>query len=241
MASLYPIDRKDEFLRQMQQAATEAAGALNEVCMVLDGIALDMTFARHASRTPLRLSSQRVENVARTLLDEANASSPIGARHASVIGKVTLAAATISVLPFAEDAGRVAMQRFRASHERATSNLDEVSRFADRAQTETRRDLSLQIAALVGELDHLAGTLGFEMTEHRRELEEAMGTQLLPARWSLDGLDHVLGQVRMELQPVSDDGDRSTSAGSTSGHLNRLAEIEFMIAEIFAQLTGDAP
>ena len=103
----------------MQRAAEEAAGALSEVCMVLDEIALDMSFARHASRKPLRQSADRIENVARTLIGEARTCSPIGAKHTSIVAKVALAAATISVLPFAEDAGQVAMNRFKASHERA--------------------------------------------------------------------------------------------------------------------------
>ena len=153
----------------MQRAAEEAAGALGEVCMVLHEIALDMSFARHANRMPLRQSCERIENIARTLIGEARASGPVGAKHVSIVGKVALAAATISVLPFAEDAGHVAMNRFKASHERASRNLELVHQYAERAQAETRKDLNLQITALFSELDHLATEVGTGMAEQRRE------------------------------------------------------------------------
>ena len=42
MASLHPISEKKIALEYMQRAAEEAAGALREVCMVLDEIALEM-------------------------------------------------------------------------------------------------------------------------------------------------------------------------------------------------------
>ena len=169
MASLHPISNEEEALEYMQRAAEEAAGALREVCMVLDEIALDMSFARHASRTPLRLSSDRIEKIARTLIGEAHACGAVGAKHTSIVGKAALAAATISVLPFAEDAGQVAMNRFKASHERATKNLELVHQYAESAQSETRKDLSLQITALFGELDELTAEVGMEMAEQRRD------------------------------------------------------------------------
>ena len=225
----------------MQRAAAEAAGALREVCMVLDEIALDMSFARHASRMPLRLSSDRIENIARTLIGEAHACSPVGAKHTSIVGKVALAAATISVLPFAEDAGQVAMHRFKASHERASRNLELVHQYAESAQSETRKDLSLQITTLSGELHRLAAEVGMEMSEQRRGLEEAMSTRQLPASWALEGLDQVIAKVRMDAKQASADEDRGWLLGSTGSHWERLAEIEFRIAEIFAQLTGDIP
>ncbi len=233
--------KKEQALEDMQRAAEEAAGALREVCMVLDEIALDLSFARHASRMPLRLSSDRIENIARTLIGEANARGPVGAKHTSIVGKVALAAATISVLPFAEDAGRVAMHRFKASHERAMRNLEWVHQYAESAQSETRKDLSLQITTLFGELDRLSAEVGMEMAEQRRELEEAMNMRLLPASWALEGLDQAIGKVRMDAKQASMDEDRGSLLGSTSSRLERLVEIEFKIAEIFAQLTGDAP
>ena len=225
----------------MQSAAEEAAGALREICMVLDEIALDLSFARHASRMPLRLSSDRIENIARTLIGEARACGPVGAMHTSIVGKVALAAATISVLPFAEDAGQVAMHRFKASHERAMRNLEWVHQYAESAQSETRKDLSLQIKALFGELDRLTAQVGMEMAEQRRELDQAMSMRQLPASWALEGLDQVIVRVRMDANQASVGEDRGRLVGSTSSHLERLAEIEFRIAEIFAQLTGDAP
>ncbi len=236
-----PSSNKSQALGDMQQAAEEAAGALREVCMVLDEIALDMRFARHASRAPLRQASDRLENIARTLVGEAHACSPVGAKHTSIVGKVALAAATISVLPFGEDAGQVAMHRFKASHQRAMRNLEAVHQYGEKAQSELRKNLSLQIRALFGELDRITAEVGMEMAEQRRELEEAMNVRQLPATWALEGLEQVIGKVRMDAKQASLDEDRSSLLGSTSSHLERLAEIEFRIAEIFAQLTGDTP
>jgi len=88
------------------RAGQEAAAGLTDVSRVLNDIEIDLTFARHANRSQLRQSSQRLESIARTLIGETQASSPVGAKHASMVGKVALAAATISVLPFAEGAGR---------------------------------------------------------------------------------------------------------------------------------------
>jgi len=224
----------------MQRAAEEAAGALREVCMVLDEIALDMRFARHANRTPLRLSSDRIMNIARTLVGEAHACGPVGAKHASIVGKVALAAATISVLPFADDARQVALHRFKASHERAMRNLEWVHQYAESAQAETRKDLSVQITVLFGQLDRLAAEVGMEMAEQRRELEEAMNVRQLPVSWALEGLRQVIEKVDMDAKQSSVDEGQGRLFGSTSSHLEDLAEIEFRIAEIFAQLTGDA-
>ncbi len=236
-----PSSKKKDALENMQHAAEEAAGALREVSMVLDEIALDMSFARHASRMPLQLASGRIENIARTLISEAHACGPVGAMHASIIGEVALSAATISVLPFADNAGHAAMHRFKASHERAMRNLERVHRYAESAQSETRKDLSLQIKTLSGELYGLAAEVGMEMAQHRRELEEAMNTRQLPANSALEDLDQVIQKIRSGAQQGSVDEDRISLLGSTSSLLERLAEIEFKIAEIFAQLTGDAP
>jgi hypothetical protein len=241
VASLSAISIKEQALAVMQWAAEEAAGALGEVCMVLDEIALDMTFARHASRVPLRLASDRLESIARTLISEAGASGSVGAKHMSVVGKVALASATIAVLPFAEDAGHVAMNRFRASHERATVNLDLVQQCAESAQSETRRDLGIQIAALFGELDTLAKEVGVGMADQRRELEEAMNRRELAVGPTLEGLDHAIEKMRMESQRGSGDGYQSVLSASPGTRWERLVEIEFRIAEIFAQLTGDTP
>ena len=241
MASLYCITGQKQALEDMQRAAEEAAGALREVCMVLDEIALDLSFARHASRLPLRLSSDRLENIARTIISEAYACGPVGAKHTSIVGKVALAAATISVLPFAEDAGQLAMYRFKASHERATRNLEWVHDFAESAQSEMRKDLHPQITALVVELERLAVEFGGETIAQRRELEEAISTRQLPADWALEGLDQVIVKVRMDAERTCVDEDRGESVSSMTSHWERLAEIEFEVAEIFAQLTGDTP
>jgi hypothetical protein len=240
MASLYAISIKEEALAVMQRAAEEAAGALGEVCMVLDEIALDMSFARHASRVPLRLSSDRLEKIARTLTSEAGASGPVGTKHVAIAAKVALASATISVLPFAEDAGHGAMNRFKASHERAVMNLDLVEQCAESAQSETRKDLGLQIAGLFGDLDRLAKEVGVGMAEQRRELEEAMNRRELSASRALEGLGQAIEKVRIDAtNQDSLDGGRTEPVNSTGSRWERLVEIEFKIAEIFAQLTGD--
>jgi len=225
----------------MQRSAEEAAEALREVCMVLDAIALDRSFARHAKREPLRLASDRIENVARTLIGEAHASGPIGAKHTSIVGKVALAAATISVLPFAEDAGQMLMHRFTASHGRAMTNLDWVYRFAECAQSERRNALRDQIAALSAELDCLAAGVGTETSDQRGALQHALERRELPARWTLEHLEQVLAKASCKQPRGSVSEDERRFVGSTDERLDRLAEIEFTIAEIFAQLTGDDP
>jgi hypothetical protein len=239
MASPSDVGSKNEALQKMQQAGGDAASALNAICMVLDEIALDMSFARHANRMPLRLSSSRIENVARTLMSEVNAQSPVGAKHASMVGRVALAAATVSVLPFAEDAGQAATCRFKAAHGRAMKNLEWVDQYAESAQSETRRELNLQITALVMELDRLAAKVGMEMTQQRRELDEAMHMRQLPAGWALESVGRVVGQISVGAQRVPQDGAGGSFCNSTSDYLYRLTEIKFKIAEIFAQLTGD--
>ena len=176
VVSLQPISRRDKALEDMQRAAEAAAGALREVCTVLDEVALDMRFARHASREPLRLSSERIENIARTLVGEAQSCGPVGAKHTSIVGKAALAAATISLLPFAEDAGQSVMIRYKASHERATRYLERVHRNADIAQSEKREDLSRQITALFGELDSLYAEVGMEMAGPRRRARTSDAT-----------------------------------------------------------------
>ena len=98
-----------------------------------------------------------------------------------------------------------------------------------------------QITALFGELDRLATEVGLGMAEQRRELEEAMNTRQLAASWTLDGLDQVIGKVRTDAKQASEDEGRGWLLGSTGSNWERLAEIEFRIAEIFAQLTGDIP
>jgi hypothetical protein len=235
------ISVKEQALAVMQRAAEQAAGALGEVCIVLEEIALDMSFARHASRVPLRLSSDRLERIARTLVSEAHASGSVGAKHVAIAGKVALASATMSVLPFAEDAGPVVMNRFKASYERATINLDLVQQCAESAQSETRKDIGVQITALLGELDQLAKEVGVGMVEQRHELEEAMNKRELAASRTLDGIDRAIEKVRLDPGQASVEGGRDTLDGSTGSRWERLVEIEFRIAEIFAQLTGDTP
>jgi len=102
-SSLRWLEGRD--LEGLLRAGREAAAGLMDVSRVLDDIEIDLTFARHADRRQLRQSSERLESIARTLTGETQAGSPVGAKHASMVGKVALAAATISVLPFAEGKG----------------------------------------------------------------------------------------------------------------------------------------
>jgi hypothetical protein len=61
----------------------------------------------------------------------------------------------------------------------------------------------------------------------------------LPARWALESVGQILRQLPVDAQGHSEDGEESSHLGSTSDYLDRLTEIKFRIAEIFAQLTGD--
>jgi hypothetical protein len=185
---------EDQDLEGLLHAGQEAAAGLTDVSRVLDDIEIDLTFARHADRRQLRQSSQRLESIARTLIGETEASSPVGAKHACVVGKVALAAATISVLPFAEGAGRLAGQRFKASYERAMRDLERVHHYAESAQSKTREDLRLQITSLFGQLDALATELGVEMAE-RLDLRQATTTLQLPPSEAFDGLRQAIEKV----------------------------------------------
>ena len=68
-----------------------------------------------------------------------------------------------------------------------------------------------------------------------------MNTRQLSASGALDGLDQAIAKVRMDTTQASVGEDRDWLLGSAGSHWERLAEIEFRIAEIFAQLTGDTP
>ena len=157
-----------------------------------------------------------------------------------MVGKVALAAATISVLPFAEGAGRLAGQRFKASYERAMRNLERVHHYAESAQSETREDLKLQIAALFGRLDVLAAELGVETAE-RLDLGQGTNTLQLPPSEAFDGLRQAIEKAPSNTKQAPEDAAQEPSVGATSGLLETLAVIEYRIAEVFAQMAGDAP
>jgi hypothetical protein len=229
--------REEQDLEGLLRAGQEAATGLTEVARVLDDIEIDLTFARHANRRQLRQSSERLVSIARTLVGETQASSPVGAKHASILGKVALAAATMAMLPFADGADPSAGRRFRASYEHAMRNLDRVHQYAEAAQSETRKDLRLQIAALFGQLDALAAEVGMEMAA-RLDLSEVTHMLQLPPSEAFDDL-------RQAIEKVPSDTKQSLEDDPTVGAMNGLAEtlavIEYRIAEVFAQLTGDAP
>ena len=75
----------------------------------------------------------------------------------------------------------------------------------------------------------------------RRELEEAVNTGQLPANGALEGLDQVIGKLLSDAKQASVDEDQGWLLDSTGSNRERLAEIEFRIAETFAQLSGDNP
>jgi hypothetical protein len=222
------------------RAGKEAAGGLRDVARVLDEIEIDLTFARHANRRQLRQSSERLESIAHTLVGETRAGSPVGARHASILGKVALAAATMSMLPFADGAGRLAGRRFRTSYEHAMRNLERVHQYAEAAQSETRKDLRLQITALFGQLDGLAAEVGVEMAE-RLGLGQVANTLELPPSAAFDGLRQAIEKIPPDAAKAPDGESRDPAAGPASDLAETLAVIEYRIAEVFAQLTGDAP
>ena len=223
------------------RAGQEAAAGLTDVSRVLDDIEIDLTFARHADRRLLRQSSQRLESIARTLIGETQAGSPVGAKHASMVGKAALAAATISVLPFADGAGRLAGQRFRASYEHAMRNLERVHQYAESAQSKTREDLKLQITSLFGQLDALAAELGVEMAE-RLDLGHVTNTPQLPPSEAFDGLRQAIEKISSDAQQAPEDTAQDPAAvGATSDLLDTLGVIEYRIAEVFAQMAGNVP
>jgi hypothetical protein len=231
---------EEQDLEGLLHAGQEAAAGLTDVSRVLDDIEIDLTFARHADRRQLRQSSERLESIAHTLIGETQASSPVGAKHASMVGKAALAAATISVLPFAERAGRVTGQKFKASYERSMRNLELVHHYAESAQSKTREDLRLQITALFGQLDALAAELGVEIAE-RIDLGQPTNTLELPPSEAFDGLRQAIEKVSSNAKQAPEDTVQDPGAGPMSGLLETLAVIECRIAEVFAQMAGDAP
>jgi hypothetical protein len=127
-----------------------------------------------------------------------------------VVGKVALAAATISVLPFAEDAGRLAGQRFKASYERAMRDLERVHHYAESAQSKTREDLRLQIAALFGQLDVLAAELGVE-TAGRLDRGQGTNTLQLPPSEAFDGLRLAIEKAPSNAKQAPEDGVKNAA------------------------------
>jgi hypothetical protein len=222
------------------RAGKEAAAGLRDVAGVLGDIEIDLTFARHANRRQLRQSSERLESIAHTLVGETQAGSPVGARHASILGKVALAAATMSMLPFADGAGRLAGRRFRTSYEHAMRNLERVHQYAEAAQSETRKDLRLQITALFGQLDGLAAEVSVEMAE-RFGLGQVANTLELPPSAAFDGLRQAIEKIPLDTTQAPGGETLDPTVGAASDLAETLAIIEYRIAEVFAQLTGDTP
>jgi hypothetical protein len=232
--------REEQDLEGLLRAGQEAAAGLTDVARVLDDIEIDLTYARHANRGQLRQSSERLVSIARTLVGETQASSPVGAKHASILGKVALAAATMSMLPFADGADPSAGRRFKTSYGHAMRNLDRVHQYAETAQSETREDLRLQIAVLFGQLDALAAEVGVEMAE-RLDLRQVTNMLQLPPSEAFDDLRQAIEKVPSDTKQSPEGGAHDPTVGAMSGLADTLAVIEYRIAEVFAQLSGDAP
>jgi hypothetical protein len=225
-------------LEGFARAGQDAALGLTDVARVLDDIAIDLSFARHADRKQLRQASERLESIARTLVGETGAGSPMGAKHAAILGKVALAAAAVAVLPFAEGVGRVAGRGFKSSYACAMKSLERLHHHAEAAQSATRRDLSLQITGLSGQLRALAAEVGVEMTDHL-DLGQMTSSLQVPTGFAFDRLREAIEMVPSDPpRAVEDRGHASSQA--TDGLLETLAAIEYRIAEVFAQLVGDA-
>jgi hypothetical protein len=231
---------KEQNREGLLRAGKEAAAGLTDVAKILGDIDVDLTFARHADRTELRHSSQRLESIARTLIGETQAGSPVGAQHASILGKVALASATMSMLPFADGAGHSAGRRFRASYEHALRNLERVQQYAEAAQSETRQDLRRQISALFGQLDALAAEVGVEMAD-RPDFGQVTTMLQLPPSTAFDELRQAIEKVPSDGTLDLDGDTQDPTAEATSDLAETLAVIEYRITEVFAQLAGDPP
>ena len=197
---------------------------------ILAEIEIDLTFARHANRRQLRQSSERLESI-RLHPRWRVPSSPVGAWHASVLGKVVLAAATMSMLPFVDGAGRLAGRRYRTSYEHAMRNLERVHQYAEAAQSETRKDLRLQIAALFGQLDGLAAEFGVDMAERLGlgQVREHAGASPSAA---FDGLRQAIEKIPLDATQTPRTKSPDPTAGPASDLAETLALIEYRIVEV---------
>jgi hypothetical protein len=146
----------------------------------------------------------------------------------------------MSMLPFADGADPSAARRFKASYEHAVRNLERVHQYAEAAQSETRKDLRLQIAVLFGQLDALAAEVGLEMAEHL-DLGQVTNMLQLPPSEAFDDLRHAIEKVPSDTARSPEGDAHDPAVGPMSGLAETLAVIEYRIAEVFAQLTGDAP
>ena len=144
------------------------------------------------------------------------------------------------MLPFADGADRSAGRRFKASYEHAMRNLERVHQYAEAAQSKTRKDLRLQIAALFGQLDALAAEVGLEMAEHL-DLGQVTNMLQLPPSEAFDDLRQAIERAPSDATQSPDGVVHDPNAGAMSGLAETLAVIEYRIAEVFAELTGDAP
>ena len=119
-------------------------------------------------------------------------------------------------------------------------NLERVHQYAEAAQCETRKDLRLQITALFGQLDGLAAEVGVEMAE-RLDLGQVTNTLQLPPSAAFDGLRQAIERAPFHTTQAPDGETQDPTMGVVGGLAETLAVIEYRIAEVFAQLTGDTP
>ncbi len=79
-----------------------------------------------------------------------------------------------------------------------------------------------------------------EMAE-RVDLGLVTNTLQLPPSAAFDGLREAIEKAPFDVTQTSDGETHNPTLGAMSGLAETLAVIEYRIAEVFAQLTGDAP
>ena len=89
-------------------------------------------------------------------------------------------------------------------------------------------------------LDALAAELGVETAE-RLDLRQVTNTLQLPPSEAFDGLRQAIEKVSSNTEQAPEETAQVPTVGAMSGLLETLAVIEYRIAEVFAQMAGDAP
>lgn len=79
-----------------------------------------------------------------------------------------------------------------------------------------------------------------EMAE-RFDVVQVTNTLQLPPSEAFDGLRQVIEQVPSNIMQAPGEAAQDPTVEAASGLLERLAVIEYRIAEVFAQMAGDVP
>jgi hypothetical protein len=93
---------------------------------------------------------------------------------------------------------------------------------------------------LFGQLDALAAEVGVEMAE-RLGLGHVANTLELPPSAAFDGLRQTIEKIPLDAARAPGSETLDPTVGRASDLAETLTVIEYRIAEVFAQLTGDAP